>query len=229
MSVNLKRDAAAAALEYVEDGMKLGLGTGSTAAEFVDLLGEKVKAGLNVLCVPTSIATHKQAEGHSIPLTTLDETPQLDLTIDGADELDDQLNLIKGGGGALLREKIVASSSQEMIVIADESKHVSTLGAFDLPIEVIAFGAEATLKKIEKAASEAGCSGALTLRQKDGQIFKTDSGNIIYDCEFGAIAEPALLAGKLSMVPGVVDHGLFIGLCRLAIVAGPDGVKEIKV
>lgn len=229
MSENLKRQAALAALKHVKTGMKLGLGTGSTAAEFVDVLGIEVTRGMKVICVPTSIATQKQAEKLNIPLTTLDETPHLDLTIDGADELDDDLNLIKGGGGALLREKIVASSSARMIVIADSSKHVKTLGAFPLPIEVIEFGADATISKIEKAAASTGCHGDITLRERDGVVFKTDSGNVIYDCAFGTIKDPVLLADKLSKIPGIVDHGLFIGICDCALVATPEGVVEVKI
>ena len=207
--------------------MKLGLGTGSTAKHFVDGVGALVKQGYDLVCVPTSEATRKQAEDLGIRLTTLDETPRLDITVDGADELDGRLNLIKGGGGALLREKIVATSSNEMIVIADASKTVATLGAFPLPVEVVPFGLKATTWKLEKAIAAAGCKGPLTLRQRDGKAFVTDNGNLIVDCALGAIADPAKLAAALAVIPGVVDHGLFIGIAARAIVATPEGVKTL--
>jgi ribose 5-phosphate isomerase A len=225
---DFKRQAAAKALEFVEPGMKLGLGTGSTAKHFVDLLGARVKAGLKVLCVPTSEATRRQAEALGVPLTTLDEVLQLDLTIDGADELDDELRLIKGGGGALLREKIVAAASDRMIVIADASKRVQTLGAFPLPVEVVQFGAKATRVIVEELAADAGCAGEITLRLKaDGQPFVTDGGNYIYDCAFGSIEEPEMLDEALKIAPGVVEHGLFLGLADLAIIGAPAGVEII--
>src|SRR5438128_4677766 len=184
-----KRDAAAAALEYVRPGMRLGLGTGSTARPFVDLLGARVRAGLDVIAVPTSEATRAQAQECGIKLTTLDETPQLDLTVDGADEIGPDLTLIKGGGGALLREKIVASASRRMIVIADESKWVSALGRFPLPVEVVPFGLAATRRAVEAAAAAVGCTGpALLRRAKDGHAFVTDGGHWILDAEFERIA-----------------------------------------
>ncbi|PLX35525.1 MAG: ribose 5-phosphate isomerase A [Hyphomicrobiales bacterium] len=224
-----KRMAAARALEYVEDGMKLGLGTGSTAAHFVDLLGERVAAGLNVLCVPTSEATHAQATGLNIPLTTLDETPALDLTIDGADELDAALNLVKGGGGALLREKIVATASSRMVVIADGSKVVETLGAFDLPVEVVPFGAGATVNQMREIAAGLGCNGEINRRKTaDGKPFFTDGGHYIYDCAFGVIPDPVALAAALNMIAGVVETGLFCGIATLAVIAGPDGAKIME-
>ena len=166
---DLKESAARAALDLVKDGMRLGLGTGSTAARFVAALGEQVARGLNVVCVPTSEATRVQAERLGIPLTTLDETPQLDLTIDGADEIDDQLRMIKGGGGALLREKIVATASDRMVVVADETKLVAALGIFPLPVEVVRFGLLATMRLIEAIAAETGCHGAITLRPGPGE------------------------------------------------------------
>lgn len=228
-SDDLKMQAAARALEFVEPGMRLGLGTGSTAAKLVDLLGAKVKAGFDVVCVPTSEATRRQAEALGIPLTTLDETPELDLTIDGADELDDQLRLVKGGGGALLREKIVAAASDRMVVIADSSKVVETLGRFPLPVEVVRFGLAATRNLIEALAEEAGCQGTMTLRLgKDGQPFLTDSGNVILDCAFGSIPDPDLLDDALRLVPGVVEHGLFLGIADVAVIAAPDGVRVIE-
>lgn len=224
-----KQQAAERALTHVRDGMRLGLGTGSTAARFVDLVGARVKAGLKVLCVPTSEATRAQAERLGIPLTTLEATPHLDLTVDGADELDDRLRLIKGGGGALLREKIVATASDRMVVIADHTKRVATLGAFPLPVEVVRFGLAATRRMVETLAAEAGCRGAIELRlAKDGQPFTTDNGNHILDCRFGRIGEPERLDAALKRVPGVVENGLFLGIADLAIVAGPDRVIEIE-
>jgi ribose 5-phosphate isomerase A len=223
-----KQRAAAAALDYIEPGMKLGLGTGSTASRFVALLGAKVAAGLQVIGVPTSEATRAQAEALSIPLTTLEQTPELDLTIDGADELDAALRLIKGGGGALLREKIVAASSRRMIVIADASKKVARLGAFPLPVEVVPFGLGSTQIRVERACAALGLSGAVTLRRKDDARFVTDGGHYILDCAFGAIPDPERLAATLAAVPGVVDHGLFLGLASVALVAGPEGVETIR-
>jgi len=224
----LKRDAAAKALTYVEDGMRLGLGTGSTAKHFVDLLAERVKAGLKVVGVPTSEVTRAQAERLGVPLTTLDETPELDLTIDGADEIDPALNLIKGGGGALLREKIVAAASARMIVIADASKQVPTLGRYPLPIEVNVFGLAATRRAIEKVLEAAGCPGPISVRTKaDGHVFVTDGGHMILDAACARIPDPAALASRLHSVPGVVEHGLFIGLASLAIIASPGGAEVV--
>ena len=224
-----KLQAAEHALGFVEPGMKLGLGTGSTAAKFVDLLGAKVKAGLDVIGVPTSEATRVHAESLGIRMTTLDEEPHLDLTIDGADELDETLQLIKGGGGALLREKIVASASDRMVVIADVSKRVRVLGAFPLPLEVVRFGLAATRNMVQVLAADAGCSGTITLRSgADGQPFVTDSGNYILDCAFGRIDEPDALDEALKLIPGVVENGLFLGLADAAIVAGPGGVEVME-
>ena len=223
-----KRRAGEKALDFVEPGMKLGLGTGSTANHFVRALGAKVAEGLDVVGVPTSEATAELARSLGIPLTTLDEMPVLDVTVDGADELDAALRLIKGGGGALLREKIVASSSDRMVVIADNGKEVATLGQFPLPIEVIRFGAEATRGKIAAAANEVGCAGEIVLRRSgDGEPFLTDSGNFIYDCAFGAIPDPDSLATVLSAIPGVVEHGLFIGLATVAILGTDEGTRTI--
>ncbi len=226
-SDTLKQRAAERALDYVTSGMRLGLGTGSTAAKFVDVLGAKVADGLDVLCVPTSEATHKQAAGLGIPLTTLEQTPELDLTVDGADELDSDLRLIKGGGGALTREKIVAAASSRMVVIADDSKLVQRLGAFPLPVEIVAFGWQATLNKVRALANAHGCKGEIGLRGSEASPFVTDGGNYILDCAFGAIAEPDELAVALSVLPGVVEHGLFIGIASTAIIAGADGVETI--
>jgi ribose 5-phosphate isomerase A len=225
----LKREAAAAALEFVRPGMRLGLGTGSTAAQFVELLAERVRDGLKVIGVPTSEATKDQATRLGVPLATLEEQPELDLTVDGADELDRDLNLIKGGGGALLREKIVASASREMIVIADESKLVDRLGRYPLPIEVVDFGLAATERAVAAALKAAGCAGKLQLRRrKDGHVFVTDQGHHILDAGLGVIADARLLAQRLAEVPGVVEHGLFIGLARRAVLAGQGGVRVIE-
>ena len=225
----LKRQAAARALEQVRDGMRLGLGTGSTAKHFVDLLGEKVAAGMNVVGVPTSEATRAQAEACKIPLTTLDAIDHLDLTVDGADEVDGALDLIKGGGGALLREKIVAAASDRMIVIADESKWVEALGRFPLPVEVIPFGLAATQAAITRAFAESGVSGQMVLRKgKDGHVFVTDGGHWIIDAHLGRINDAPRLAGLLSLIPGVVEHGLFIGLATTVVLAGAQGIRVVE-
>jgi ribose 5-phosphate isomerase A len=228
LSDNPKRAAAAAALELVRPGMKLGLGTGSTAAHFVELLGEKVRAGLDIVGVPTSEATHGLAKHAGISLVTLEEAPELDLTVDGADEIDTKLRLIKGGGAALLREKIVANASKRMVVIADSGKKVGTLGAFPLPIEVIQFGLEATKRAVARAVEQAGCQGEIKLRLRpDGHALVTDSGHFILDASLGRIPDPEVLANGLAAVPGVVEHGLFIGLASEAFIAGPSGVEHI--
>jgi len=227
---DLKQTAALRALDLIFDGMWLGLGTGSTAERFVDALAEKVAAGLQILCVPTSEATRERAESLGIPLTTLDETPHLHLTVDGADEIDGQLRLIKGGGGALLREKIVATASDQMVVIADDSKLVPMLGKFPLPVEVVQFGLAATRRLVEAMAEQAGCEGEIRLRRTaSGEPFATDQGNYILDCHFGSIPEPEVLSFALKRVPGVVEHGLFLGVADLAIVAGEGGVQVLPV
>ncbi|MGB8609362.1 ribose-5-phosphate isomerase RpiA [Bradyrhizobium sp.] len=225
----LKRQAAARALEHVRDGMKLGLGTGSTARHFVELLGERVRAGLNVIGVPTSEATRVDALRCGIPLATLDDIDRLDLTVDGADEIDPALNVIKGGGGALLREKIVATASDRMIVIADDTKWVEVLGRFPLPIEVIPFGLAATQRAISKAFAEGGVSGQMVVRKgRDGHVFVTDGGHWIVDAHLGRIADAPRLAGLLTSIPGVVEHGLFIGLASTAMLAGSQGIRVVE-
>jgi ribose 5-phosphate isomerase A len=224
-----KRQAAARALDWVRPGMRLGLGTGSTAKHFVDLLGERVRQGLDIVAVPTSEATRAQAAALNIKLTTLDETPALDLTVDGADEVGPDLTLIKGGGGALLREKIVAAASASMVVIADESKWVPTLGRFPLPIEVVPFGLGATHRAVDAAAAAAGAPGPSTVRRdKNGHVFVTDGGHWILDAALGRIPDPRRLAAGLSAIPGVVEHGLFIGLAHAIILAGDSGVRVVK-
>ena len=225
----LKRQAAARALEWVRDGMRVGLGTGSTAKHFVELLGERVAGGLSIVGVPTSEVTRADAERCGIRLTTLDEVDRLDLTVDGADEIDPALNVIKGGGGALLREKIVAAASEHMVVIADETKWVEKLGRFPLPIEVIPFGLAATRRALAGAFRKADVSGEMVLRtDKNGHVFVTDGGHWIIDAHLGSIADAPRLAALLNPIPGVVEHGLFIGLARTAVLAGPKGIRVIE-
>jgi ribose 5-phosphate isomerase A len=228
MSEDLKREAAARAMEDVHPGMRVGLGTGSTARHFVDLLGDRVSQGLDVICVPTSEVTARQAQALGIRLTDLDKVGQLDLTVDGADELDPHLNLIKGGGGALLREKIVAAASATMIVIADATKIVDTLGRFPLPIEVNRFGLGATRRAVNAVLKAHGAEGGMKLRGEDaGAPFVTDGGHLILDAFFGRISRPEALSRDLLDIPGVVQHGLFLGMCSKAYVAAPDGVKTL--
>ncbi len=224
----MKIEAAREALAHVSDGMRLGIGTGSTAEEFVRLLAQKVATGLNVIGVPTSERTAALCRELGVPLSTLDETPELDLTIDGADEIDSELSLIKGGGGALLREKIVAAASARMIVIADKSKVVDTLGRFPLPIEVNRFGLRATELAIAAAAGRLGLSGDINLRMTDSQPFVTDGDHFILDASFGRIPDTRALSEALHAIPGVVEHGLFIGLASAAVVAGSDGIETIQ-
>lgn len=224
-----KSAAAARAVEFVRQGMTVGLGTGSTAAQFVKLLGKRVRGGLHIVAVPTSESTRVQAARLGIALTNLDESPRVDLTVDGADEIAPDLTLIKGGGGALLREKIVATASAQMIVIADESKWVPTLGKFPLPIEIAPFGATVTQRAIEAACADAGCPGPAVLRKgADGRTFVTDGGHWVLDAALQQIPDPKALAARLRAIPGVVEHGLFIGLAQTAILAGPDGVRVIE-
>ena len=219
-----KHAAAERALAFVENEMKLGLGTGTTADLFLDLLAEKIRSGLSIIGAATSKRTEVKARALGIPLGELDELAPLDLDIDGADEADRDLNLIKGGGGALLREKIVAASSKRMIVIADSTKLVDTLGRFPLPVEVIPFGHATTANRIRNAVAALGY-GNVTIRLRDG--FVTDSGNMIYDCGFGALREVQLLALALAVIPGVVGHGLFLNLASTLVIAGADGVEII--
>ena len=224
-----KRAAATRALEAVRPGMRLGLGTGSTARHFVELVGERVRAGLAIIAVPTSETTRIDAERLGIPLSTLDVTPELDLTVDGADEIGPDLSLIKGGGGALLREKIVAMASARMIVIADASKWVAVLGRFPLPIEVVPFGLAATRRAIEAACAAAGSPGpALLRRTRVGHAFVTDSGHWILDAALDRISDPKGLADRLAAIAGVVEHGLFIGLAQTIVLADADGVRVIE-
>ena len=224
----LKRRAALRAAELLRPGLRLGLGTGTTAAHFIDIVGERMRQGLDLTCVATSAATRRQAEGLGIALTTLDELDELDLTVDGADEFTSGLAAIKGGGGALLYEKIVAAASRRMVVIADASKQVVCLGRFPLPIEVVSFGLAATKRHITEAAAAAGASGEIKLRKHgEGHVFVTDGGHLIFDCAFREIRDPERLAAMLSAVPGVVEHGLFLGLVDAIIVAHAAGIEVI--
>lgn len=221
MSINVKQLAAEKAVEYVQDGMKVGLGTGSTAYWAIRKLGERVSEGLQITAVATSQASEDQARELGIPLVAFSDVDSLDLTIDGADELDGALQLIKGGGGALLREKIVAMGSARMIVVADESKAVTTLGKFPLPVEIVPFAWEWTVAALAKL----GCK--TELRRSGEDLYKTDNGNYIADCRFEAIESAAELALALQRIPGVVEHGLFIGIADLAILGKSDGTIEI--
>jgi len=224
----LKRAVAAKALDYVQDGMKLGLGSGSTAEIFVEMLAPRVRGGEKLLCVPTSERTATLARKLGLTLASLDDLAPLDLTVDGADEVDRNLDVIKGGGGMLLREKIVAAASRKMIVIADETKLVPRLGKFPLAVEVVEFGHKSTAARLAAALSAAGYANApMTLRRRDGGIFKTDSGNVIYDVAFGMIPNAPKLAAALQAVPGVVEHGLFIGIVTTLLIAGPGEIEVI--
>ena len=224
-----RQAAARAAVAEVQDGMQLGLGSGRTAEYFVRFLAERIRDfGLKVSGVPTSKETAALAREVGVPLTTLDETPALDLAIDGADEVGPGLRLIKGGGGALTREKIVASAAKRMIVVADSAKVVKVLGAFALPIEVVPFGGAATRMAIERVATRLGLSGPLTLRTAGASPYVTDGGNYIYDAAFGRIPDPDTLAAALKQIVGVVEHGLFIRLASNAIIADGDRVEWLS-
>ena len=221
--VNLKEQVGIKAAEFVTDGMIVGLGTGSTAYYFVAELGRRIKEeGLQITAVTTSSVTYEQAEGLGIPLKAIDDVEVVDLTVDGADEVDPALNGIKGGGGALLMEKIVATNSKDCIWIVDESKQVETLGAFKLPVEVVQYGAENLFRHFEKK----GYSPAY--REKDGQRFVTDQGNFIIDLDLKVIPDAEALAEELDRTVGIVDHGLFLGMVSKVIVGTPEGPKIIS-
>ncbi|MBP1970704.1 ribose 5-phosphate isomerase A [Virgibacillus natechei] len=219
---NAKKLVGEEAVKYIEDGMKVGLGSGSTVYWMIKKLGEYVEQGLDVTGVPTSQTTAQWAKEFGIPLTDFSELKQLDVTIDGADEVDENLHLIKGGGGALLREKIVASAAKELIIIVDRSKKVAHLGAFPLPVEVIPFGWEVTANNI----STLGC--VPKLRQKDGEVFISDNGNYILDCPFDKIPNPKTLHKELKSLVGVVETGLFVGMTDKVIVGEGDEVEVIS-
>jgi ribose 5-phosphate isomerase A len=216
-----KQAAARAAAELVEPGSIVGLGSGSTATYAIRFLGQRVRESLKIVGIPTSQKTKQLAEQLGIPLSTLDEHPQIDIDIDGADEIDPQLNLIKGGGGALLREKIIASASRRFIVVGDSSKQVAHLGKFPLPVEVIPFAQSLISKRIAGLGAQVSLRGA-------GNPYVTDEGHHILDCKFGEIADPPALAEKLRGIPGVVEHGLFIGMAELALVGKDGRVIQIR-
>jgi ribose 5-phosphate isomerase A len=218
-----KEAAARASLRFIKDGQVVGLGTGSTAAHFIQLLGEQVKQGLHVRGIPTSVRSKELAESLGIPLTTLDECQEIAVTVDGADEVDPQLRLIKGGGGALLREKIVASATKQLVIVADASKQVKMLGKFPLPVEVIRFSQALVSKRI----TALGANVQLRV-DNSGKPFVTDENNHILDCRFGEIRDPDALARQLSDMPGVVEHGLFIGMASVALLARGSEIIELK-
>lgn len=218
-----KKAAALASLRFVKDGQIIGIGTGSTVEHFIAALGERVRDGLKVRGIPTSERSRQQAAELGIALTTLDDCPEIDVTIDGADEVDPELRLIKGGGGALLREKIVASASKKLVVIGDSSKLVPVLGKFPLPVEVIKFAQKVVAGKIEKLGTR-----AVLRHAPDGKLFLTDENNYILDCHFGQIDDPADLARRLNAIPGVVEHGLFIGMASVVLLAKGNQIVELK-
>jgi ribose 5-phosphate isomerase A len=218
-----KEAAARASLQFVQDGQIVGIGTGSTAAYFIQLLGEQVKNGLRIRGIPTSDHSAKMAASLGIPLTTLDECPEIDVTVDGADEVDPQLRLIKGGGGALLREKIVASATKQYVIITDASKRVPVLGKFPLPVEVIKFAQAVVARKIERLGAQVEMR-----RNAAGKPYLTDENNHILDCRFGEIQDADGLARQLSDTPGVVEHGLFIGMAKVVLVANGSEILELR-
>jgi len=228
MSKEMKINAAKEAINFVEDGMKLGLGTGSTVDEFLILLSKEIKNGLNICGVPTSEKTRDLSNKLSIPLTTLESVKTLDLTIDGADEIDHDLSLIKGGGGALLREKIIAFNSDELLIIADESKLVDKLGDFKLPIEVSPYEHEVTSLRIINELNKIGYEGTIGLRRDNQNIFITDGGNYIYDLSVGLISEPNIIEQALNLIPGVFENGLFIDLAKKVIIGSQEGTRIIS-
>jgi ribose 5-phosphate isomerase A len=218
-----KEAAARASLRFVKEGQVVGLGSGSTATYFIKLLGEQVKNGLSIRGIPTSVKSRDVAISLKIPLTTLDECQEIDVTVDGADEVDPQLRLIKGGGGALLREKIVASASRQLVIVADASKQVPVLGNFPLPVEVIKFAKALVAKRIKALGAE------VQLRKNaDGKPYLTDENNHILDCRFGQIRDPDALARQLSDMPGVVEHGLFIGMASVVLLARGSEIVELR-
>jgi len=221
-SSNQEKEAAArASLRFVHDGQIVGLGTGSTAAYAVRFLGERVRAGLKIRGIPTSVHTKELATSLGIPLTTLEEFQQIDVTIDGADEVDPQLNLIKGGGGALLREKIIASATRQLVIIGDSGKKVPMLGRFPLPVEIIPFAQPLLAKRIAALGATVRLRAAAS-----GDPFITDEGHHILDCQFGQIPNPPELARQLEAMPGVVEHGMFIAMASVVLIAKGDEVQE---
>jgi len=224
MANELEKEAAArASLRFVKDGQVVGLGTGSTAAHFITLLGDQVKQGLRIRGIPTSVRSRDMAMSLGIPLTTLDECQEIAVTVDGADEVDPQLRLIKGGGGAALREKIVASATKQLVIVADASKQVAKLGKFPLPVEVIKFAEALVAKRIRALGAEVSVR-----KDADGKPFLTDENNHILDCSFGEIQDADGLARELSDMPGVVEHGLFIGMASVVLFARGSEIVELR-
>ncbi|MFM9277383.1 ribose-5-phosphate isomerase RpiA [Paenibacillus jiagnxiensis] len=221
--MNLKKTAAEKAVEAIKDGMCIGLGTGSTAYWAIQKIGERVREGLKIEAVATSVASEELAVQLGVPIVPFENITRLDITIDGADEVSPQLHLIKGGGGALLREKIVAANTDYFIVVADESKAVDTLGSFALPVEVVPFASEWTKRRLEASCPD------VQWRLKDGVKYITDNGNYIADCRYGEIHDPAELEAMLNSIPGVVDNGLFVGMADKVIIAKSDGELDIRV
>lgn len=218
-----KEAAARASLRFIQDGQVVGLGSGSTATHFIKLLGEEVKKGLRIKGIPTSVRSRELAQSLEIPLTTLDECQDIAVTVDGADEVDPQLRLIKGGGGALLREKIVASATRHLVIVADGSKQVPKLGRFPLPVEVIRFAQALVTRRIAALGAD------VQLRtEPGGKPFLTDEHNHILDCRFGEIQDPDALARRLSDMPGVVEHGLFIGMASVVLLADGAEIRELR-
>ncbi len=219
-----KQAAARAAVQLVQSGSVVGLGSGSTASLAIRFLAERVRSGLKMVGIPTSLATKTLAEQLGIPLTTLDESPAIDIDIDGADEIDPHLNLIKGGGGAMLREKVIASASKRFVVVAESVKLVPQLGRFPLPVEVISFAEALVKRRIEALGAK------VTLRKhQDQSVYVTDEGHHILDCSFSEIADPAALNAKLHEIPGVVEHGLFIGMAEIAFVGKGNDAQVVQV
>jgi ribose 5-phosphate isomerase A len=218
-----KKEAARASLKFVKDGHVVGIGTGSTAKFFIELLGEQVRSGLKVRGIPTSERSGHLAASLGIPIITLDDCQQIDVTVDGADEFDPQLRLIKGGGGALLREKIVGSATKQYVIVADASKRVPVLGKFPLPVEVIKFAQALVKNRIEALGAKVDLR-----RDAAGKLYLTDGNNYILDCRFGEISDADSLARQLSEMPGVVEHGLFIGMANVVLVAGGSEVQELR-
>jgi len=218
-----KEVAARASLQFVKDGQVVGLGTGSTAAFFIRLLAEQVKNGLRIRGIPTSLRSGELARSLGIPLMTLDECQEIAVTVDGADEVDPQLRLIKGGGGAMLREKIVASATKQLVIVADASKQVPVLGKFPLPVEVIQFAQALVTKRIAALGAEVSVR-----TDADGKPYVTDENHHILDCRFGLIRDPDGLARQLSDMPGVVEHGLFIGMAKMVLFARGNEIVELR-
>jgi ribose 5-phosphate isomerase A len=218
-----KEAAARASLRFVKDGQVIGLGTGSTASYFIKLLGDEVKRGLRIRGIPTSLRSRDLAQSLGIPLTTLDECQEIAVTVDGADEFDPQLRLIKGGGGAMLREKIVASATKQLVIVADASKQVQVLGKFPLPVEVIRFARALVAKRITDLGAEVSVR-----TNADGTPYVTDENNHVLDCRFGQISDPDGLARHLSEMPGVVEHGLFIGLASVVLFPRGSEIVELR-